>query len=97
MNYIAGIQSDNIGLKKSSIYFAGKYLLKDASPCLIEEFKEADDESIAVIIAWAVYKIGDQHCVEKLNGLARNSRSEFVKNLCRNLCELKAYENALDH
>jgi hypothetical protein len=97
MNYITGIQSDNIGLKKSSIYFAGKYLLKDASPCLVEEFSEADDESTAVIIAWAIYKIGDDDCVEKLNGLARNSTSEFVKSLCRSLCELKSYEKEVDH
>lgn len=94
-NYIAGIQSENVGLKKSCIYFAGKYLLQDASPCLIEEFKKADDETIAVIIAWSLYRIGDQDCLESLNNIAMNHRSNFLKNFCKSLNNLRSYEQEL--
>ncbi len=95
VSYIAGIQSENIGLKKSSIYFAGKYLLQDASPCLIEEFKKADDESIAVIIVWSLYRIGDQEYLENLNNIVLNHRSDFLKNFCKSLNNLRSYEQEL--
>ncbi len=94
-NYIAGIQSDNYGLKMSCIYFAGKYLLNDANDCLIEEFKKADDATIAVIIAWSVYRIGDSESIANLNELAENHYSNEVKSLCQTLCDLKSYEEQI--
>ena len=59
-NLIVGIQSDNEGLKKSSIYYAGIYELKEMVEPLIELLNKEKDTDMRVLIALTLYKIGNK-------------------------------------
>src|ERR1035437_611152 len=58
-NLKVGIKSDNNGLKKSSIYFAGYYRLAETVPVLTEQIKKESDPKTRILIAMVLYNIGD--------------------------------------
>lgn len=78
-NLICGIKSENTGLKKSSIYFAGKYKITEAVDALTNRLAIENDENIRVLIALALYEIGVPEGFEAIKNLAANDRSEKVR------------------
>lgn len=60
VNLLAGISSDNPGVKRDCIYFAALYGIKEAEKILIEESENVKDPSTRVLIALALYKLGEQ-------------------------------------
>lgn len=65
-NYIAGIKSDNLGLKRDCIYFAAVYGIKEAVKPLISEMDNVEDPSTRVLISLALYKLGEQSYLKSL-------------------------------
>lgn len=59
-NLIAGIQSDNLGVKRSAIYFAGKYRIAEAEDALIAQLKTENDPSTRILIALVLYEMGSE-------------------------------------
>jgi len=59
-NLVAGIQSDNTGVKRSAIYFAGKYRVAEAEDALIAQLKEEEDPSTRILIALVLYEMGSE-------------------------------------
>ena len=57
-NLIAGIKSDNNGLKRDCIYFAAIYGVQEAVDVLSKELKNEKNLSNRVLIALALYKLG---------------------------------------
>ena len=50
-NLIKGIQSDNSGVRKSAIYFAGKYRIEEAIPEMEKVlFKEHDENTVMITL-----------------------------------------------
>ena len=94
-NYLAGALSDNHGLKASCIYFLGKYKVLEANSQLIEQIGDTEDESLKILIAWSLYRIGEDSGLDKLEYMAVNSKSQDVKAFCSNLHGIKMLENAL--
>jgi hypothetical protein len=91
-NYLAGIESENPGLKSSSIYFAGRYRLNEAGEMLVDELKKCQEEDLSLLIAWSIYKIGEQNCLEELNKIAANQSSKRLKKFCEHLKQQKKFE-----
>ncbi len=56
-NLIIGIESENPGLKKSAIYLAGKYKIKDVTKTLINLLEDEEDEAIRNLIISSLYQI----------------------------------------
>jgi HEAT repeat protein len=83
VNLINGIKSPNTGLMKSSVYFAGKYRVKDAVPALLERLNDVEDASTKVLISLALYLIGDKEGIEAIYNLARFDKNEKVRRICR--------------
>lgn len=81
-NLIHGIKSDNLGLMKSSVYFAGKYRVKEAVPVLIEELNSAKDSNCKVLIALSLYLIGDEDGIEAVYKIAKTDRNNRVRHMC---------------
>lgn len=96
-NYIAGAQSDNDGLKASCIYFLGKYRVLEANSQLISEIRKTDNDNMKVLIAWSLYRIGDESCISELEQIAVNSESADLKAFASNLHGIKMLENALSN
>lgn len=59
-NLVAGIQSDNTGVKRSSIYFAGKYRIAEAEEALIDQLKVEEDPSTRILIALVLFEMGSE-------------------------------------
>jgi hypothetical protein len=81
-NLIHGIKSDNLGLMKCSVYFAGKYRVKEAVPVLIEELNSVNDSNCKVLIALSLYLIGDKDGIEAVYKIAKTDRNERVRHMC---------------
>ena len=80
-NIIVGIKSDNNGLMRSSIYFAGKYKIEETVDALFEVLDEESEPSNVILIAFSIYEIGDTNALMKLIETANNSESASVKNM----------------
>ncbi|MBU0473569.1 MAG: hypothetical protein KKF62_05355 [Bacteroidetes bacterium] len=76
-----GINSKNLGLKRSAIYLAGKYEVVEVVPELIKQFKENAESNIRYLIAIVLYKISDQNGLRFLNNIAKYENDPKVKNV----------------
>jgi HEAT repeat protein len=69
-----GITSNNEGLRRSSIYFAGYYQVNELAGILSEQLYKSDDSKDRVIILMALYKIGGKDCYKTINDFISNSK-----------------------
>ncbi len=95
-NYINGISSVNQGVKESSIYFAGRYRLKEAGDMLVDELKKSGKEDLSLLIAWSIYRIGDERNIEELKRIGKNHNSKRLKTFCYHLNQQEKFELASD-
>jgi hypothetical protein len=58
-NLLKGATSDNVGLRRSSIYLLGEFEAQDAVIPLMRVLRSCTDERCRVAAAWALCKIGD--------------------------------------
>jgi hypothetical protein len=86
-----GIKSDNAGLKKSSIYYAGFYRIVETVPALTEQIKKESDPKTRILIALVLYRIGDVNCISLVKELAANDKDTEVRRMCT--CIYNAYVN----
>ncbi len=56
-NLKVGIKSDNVGLKKSAVYLAGKYKIKATTEALINQLEDEENTSIKKLIIMSLYEI----------------------------------------
>ncbi len=82
-NLISGINSNNAGLSKSSIYFAGYYRVHEASSALIKILKDnTKDRWIRVYAALALYNMDETGAYTEIQRLANTEGDAKVKNIC---------------
>ena len=65
-NLIVGINSENEGVRKASIYFSGKYQFDHTTDALIKQLNVELNPSIRISIALALYKIGNEKGLEAI-------------------------------
>jgi HEAT repeat protein len=80
-NLLTGITSDNVGLKKSAVYMAGKYEVIETAETLIGQLKVEDDASVKILIALALYRMGSEDGMEAVENLARTDSNKEVKRM----------------
>jgi HEAT repeat protein len=80
-NLNKGIQSDNEGLKRSSMYFAGKYKITSAIPTLIEQLNKEANPSNRILIALVLYKIGSPAGISVVRSLSKNDENQEVRRM----------------
>ncbi|HEX2866365.1 MAG TPA: HEAT repeat domain-containing protein [Ignavibacteriales bacterium] len=81
-NLIMGIKSDNAGLSRSSIYFAGLYRVSEAVEPLLEKMKNETDASTKILIALALFRIGDPEGLEMIESLSAKDPDPRVRKMC---------------
>lgn len=92
-NILSGIKSDNLGLRKSSIYFAGKYRIKETVNALLEQLEKEEDPSTKILTALALYKIGAPEGIEAVKNLAANADAGKVKRMANAIYNVYLDEN----
>lgn len=81
-NLIMGIESENAGLSKSSIYYAGLYRVPEAVKPLVEKMKAETDASTKVLIALALFRIGDPEGMDMIESLSVSDKDPKVRRMC---------------
>jgi len=81
-NLIAGINSNNEGLQKSSIYFAGLYKVKETVAPLAKTLFENENDNIQLLAALSLYQIQDKEGMNALYKAAKFGDDSKVKNIC---------------
>ncbi|MDZ7764116.1 MAG: hypothetical protein U5K00_06770 [Melioribacteraceae bacterium] len=80
-NLISGINSENNGLMRSSVYFAGKYQIEAVVETLVDKLESEEEPSNIILIAMTIYKIGDREALMKVLDTAKSSENERVKHM----------------
>ena len=84
-NLKSGINSDNDGVRKSSIYFAGKYRIAEVVNTLAERLEKEEEPSIRLLIAYSLYEIKDADGMNAVKELSLNDKNVKVKRMSFNL------------
>jgi HEAT repeat protein len=80
-NLAIGIQSENDGLKKSCIYYAGFYEIDGLVEPLIAQLQKEHDANTKVLIVLALYKIGNEEGIKAVENLVKNEDNPHVKKI----------------
>jgi len=80
-NLVAGIHSDNTGLKRSAIYFAGKYRIAESEEALIAQLKEENDPSTRILIALVLYEMGSEEGLLEVKELSLKDEDARVRRM----------------
>ncbi len=80
-NLAVGIEADNLGLRKSCIYFAGLYEIGELVQPLINQLQKEKDANTRILIALALSKIGDEEGIKAIAKLAKNDSNPKVKRI----------------
>ena len=75
------IQSDNAGLRKSGIYFAGKYGASELSELLLEQLKIEDRPELRILIVRVLFIIDDQKYINNIYDLAISDTHPKVRKM----------------
>lgn len=80
-NLLEGIKSDNNGVKRSSIYFAGKYRIAEAEETLIEQLKKEQTPENRILIALVLYKLQSEEGLLAVKNMAVSDTDEEVRRM----------------
>jgi HEAT repeat protein len=86
-----GIKSENEGLKKSAIYYAGYYRVSETVPVLTETVKNETEPSTKILIALVLYRIGDEKGINLVKNMADSDKNTEVRRMCT--CIYNAYKS----
>ena len=89
-NLKMGIKSDNTGLKKSAIYYAGYYRVSETVTALTETVKKEVEPGTRILIALVLYRIGDEKGISLVKDMAAKDKNSEVRRMCT--CIYDAYE-----
>jgi len=84
-NLKLGINSDNDGVRKSSIYYAGKYRIAEVVSCLVERLENEEEPFVRLLIAYSLYEIKDVEGMKAVKDLSIDDSDEKVKRICNNI------------
>ena len=80
-NLVMGIQSENNGVRESSIYFAGQYRFIDTEDALIKQLKVEKDSDIKVLIGLALFRMNSEKGMSELQRLASIDENPRVRRM----------------
>lgn len=89
---LAGLNSDNFGLKVSSAYMLGEIKSECAVNDLTKMLRDSDNEKMRLVAALSLLKIGTDRSVFMVKQSRRFNDSEIVRDLCAHLYNCHLYK-----
>lgn len=80
-NLVMGIQSENVGVRESSIYFAGQYRFIDTEDALIKQLRVEKNCDIKVLIGLALFRMSSEKGMNELQRLASIDENPRVRRM----------------
>ena len=80
-NLEMGIQSENDGVRESSIYLAGQYRFIDTEDALIKQLRVEKKSDIKVLIGLALFRMSSEKGMNELLGLATQDENSRVRRM----------------
>ncbi len=80
-NLISGINHENDGVRKSAIYFAGKYRISESVDALVSQLENEENSSFRVLISLSLFMIGDENGMDAIYRTSLNDPNEKVKRM----------------
>ncbi len=80
-NLLAGIQSQNEGVRRSSIYFAGKYKIAEAEKTLIDQLHREKNAGTRILIALVLYEMGSVDGLLEVKKLSKEDIDPKVRRM----------------
>lgn len=80
---IRGIKSDNEGLRKSCIYMAGFYEIRECASALVEQLEVEENADTRILIALSLFRIGDNNAMGAVEKLSLSDTSAKVRRISR--------------
>ena len=91
-NLLAGINSDNIGLRTSSAYFLGEMKSDRAMIPLLRLVKNGETEEARIIAALSLYKIESKIGMYRLKYLAESDESELARRVFGRIYQMYVFD-----
>ncbi|NOX64228.1 MAG: HEAT repeat domain-containing protein [Chlorobi bacterium] len=89
---LTGLNSDNFGLKVSSVYMLGEIKSGSAVNELTTLLRESDNEKVRLVAALSLLKIGTERSIFMVKQSRRFNASENVRDLCTHLYNSYLYQ-----
>ena len=80
-NLLDGIESEYDGIKRSSVYFIGKYRIVEAEQVLIDLLKKEQNPSNRILIALVLFELGSKGGLLEVKKLATNDENQKVRRM----------------
>lgn len=77
-----GVEEGNEGVMRTCVYFAGKYKIAEIVPSLSKRFNQEKDTKNKILIALALYSIGNEESFEVISAAAAKEHDLKVKTRC---------------
>jgi len=71
-NLVAGIHSENDGVRRSSIYLAGYYRITEAEDALIDQLSDEKNASTRILISLVLYELGSEKGMQEVKNVSVN-------------------------
>jgi hypothetical protein len=84
---ISGISNENIGVRRASIYYCGKYSIEQTVDALVDQLEKEQDPSVRFLIVLSLFNIGDSKGLKAIYSTASVDRNDKVKKICTAICD----------
>lgn len=89
------IQSNNPGLRKSGIYFAGKYAVEELTETLLQQLNEENEPNLRVLMIRVLYIIGNYEYMDEIYKLALNDENIGVRRIASAIYDAMKSERSI--
>lgn len=83
VNLIAGINSENHGVQKQCVYYAGFYQVQETVDHLISLIKNSDCEDIQKLAMLSLYEIKDENGMDFLKNYSTRCKNPSLKKISK--------------
>jgi hypothetical protein len=80
-NLVAGIHSENDGVKRSSIYLSGYYRITEAEDALIDQLSVEKNASTRILISLVLYELGSEKGMQEVKNVSVNDGDAKVRRM----------------
>ena len=80
-NLVAGIHSENDGVRRSTIYLAGYYRITEAEDALIDQLTDEKNASTRILISLVLFELGSEKGMQEVKNVSVSDADAKVRRM----------------